>query len=160
MTPPRAMPISFALGAGALVVLSSGCGQPPNTPGDARTSSAASAPSAATTTSATPCQANPAYRDGRYSGARSDYKYGDTAVEITVAGGCITGVDATLNANSGYSKQLQGKAGPVLKERVVAANSAEISTVSGATYTSKAYRTSLQAAIDQARQPGAAGTGP
>ncbi|WP_116114856.1 FMN-binding protein [Austwickia chelonae] len=157
MNPTRAMSVSFAVGAGVVVVLCAGCAQPPDSRGGAPSTSTTVAPS---TASAVPCQPNPSYRDGQYSGERADYKYGDTTVKITVAGGCITQVEAALNANSSYSTQLQGKAGPVLKDRVVAANSAEISTVSGATYTSQAYRTSLQAAVDQARQAGASGSGP
>ena len=41
-------------------------------------------------------------------------------------------------------------AAPILREEALQANSANIDTVSGATYTSLAYAQSLQAALDSA----------
>ena len=38
----------------------------------------------------------------------------------------------------------------MLRQRALAAQSADIETVSGATYTSEAYRSSLQSALDKA----------
>lgn len=166
MSPTRATTAAVTLGTSALVMLCSGCGQP------APTSPAPSASASATTSTApddnipaatavAQCRASEQpYQDGKYAGSRAEYRYGEVTVEVTVTGGCIVQVATNRKANSGYSDQLQTKAEPALKEKVLVANSAEISTVSGATYTSKAYRTSLQAAVDQARQGGAAGTAP
>ena len=48
-----------------------------------------------------------------------------------------------------YSQQLAAQVIPMLKSEVLAAGSAQINGVSGATYTSQAYATSLQAALDK-----------
>ena len=45
-------------------------------------------------------------------------------------------------------------AAPTLRREALAAQSAKIDTVSGATYTSEGYRQSLQAAIDAAHAAG------
>jgi uncharacterized protein with FMN-binding domain len=47
-------------------------------------------------------------------------------------------------------QQINGYAVPILAQEVVAAQSAQIDSVSDATITSNGYRTSLQAAIDSA----------
>ncbi|MBK5269352.1 MAG: FMN-binding protein [Acidimicrobiia bacterium] len=44
---------------------------------------------------------------------------------------------------------------PVLRARVLTAQSADVDTISGASITSRAYKTSLQSAIDAARSAGA-----
>ena len=50
------------------------------------------------------------------------------------------------------SAQISSIAAPILRREALAAQSASIDTVSGATYTSEAYAQSLQAALDSARQ--------
>ncbi|WP_235929408.1 FMN-binding protein [Cellulomonas citrea] len=56
----------------------------------------------------------------------------------------------TLQAPSGgESSQINAYATPILAQEAVAAGSAAIDTVSGATFTSQAYKKSLQSAIDQ-----------
>ena len=45
---------------------------------------------------------------------------------------------------------MRTRAEPILRAEVLAAQSADVSMVSGATYTSRAYLTSLQSALDQA----------
>jgi len=70
-------------------------------------------------------------------------------VAVTFTGGVITAVQ-TLQAPSGHeSTQINAYATPILAQEAVAANSAKIDTVSGATFTSQAYKKSLQSAIDQ-----------
>ena len=56
----------------------------------------------------------------------------------------------TFVANDGHSVQIDQSAAPVLIRETIAAQSAHIQGVSGATYTSNAYQQSLQAAIDKA----------
>ncbi|MCW2749226.1 MAG: FMN-binding protein, partial [Aeromicrobium sp.] len=48
------------------------------------------------------------------------------------------------------SRQISAMAAPLLRLEAIAAGSAAIDTVSGATYTSEAYAQSLQAALDAA----------
>src|SRR5205814_1016115 len=51
----------------------------------------------------------------------------------------------------GESVRINKRAGPVLRQEALTAQSAAIDTVSGATYTSQGYRTSLQGALATAR---------
>jgi uncharacterized protein with FMN-binding domain len=72
-------------------------------------------------------------------------------VKLTVKNGHITRVGfTTFVANDGHSVQIDQSAAPVLIRETIAAQSAHIQAVSGATYTSDAYQQSLQAAIDKA----------
>jgi uncharacterized protein with FMN-binding domain len=77
-------------------------------------------------------------------------RYGDVAVEVTLANGRITNVQAVSLPSGGRSGQISASAGPVLASEALTAQSASIDIVSGATYTSQAYAQSLQAALDQA----------
>lgn len=78
-------------------------------------------------------------------------RFGPVQVQITVANGKITDVTALQLTNSdGKSIQISNRAAPLLRSEALAAQSASIKTVSGATVTSSAYVTSLQAAIDAA----------
>ncbi|MFF3764073.1 FMN-binding protein [Streptomyces sp. NPDC001922] len=78
--------------------------------------------------------------------------YGPVQVRISLSGGRITAATAAqAPSSSPKSKQITAKAVPRLGEEAVAAQSAEIDAVSGATYTSQGYRESLQSALDEAR---------
>jgi uncharacterized protein with FMN-binding domain len=46
--------------------------------------------------------------------------------------------------------QISNRAAPILRDEVLAAQSASVANVSGATYTTRAYLSSLQSALDQA----------
>ena len=72
-------------------------------------------------------------------------------MQITVANGKVTAVDAVQYPNGdGHSQQINSYAVPTLNSEVLAAQSARIDAVSGATYTSNAYAQSLQSALDAA----------
>jgi uncharacterized protein with FMN-binding domain len=77
--------------------------------------------------------------------------YGPVQVRITVASGRITAITA-LEYPSGTpeDEQINAYAIPQLNKEALAAGSARISTVSGATYTSGGYIGSLQSALDKA----------
>jgi uncharacterized protein with FMN-binding domain len=86
-----------------------------------------------------------------YPGSVASTRWGDIQVTITVANGRITGVAVPTYPNSnGKDKQINARALPVLKQETIAAQSAHINTVSGATVTSDGYKESLQAALDAA----------
>ncbi|MDQ0674763.1 uncharacterized protein with FMN-binding domain [Pseudarthrobacter siccitolerans] len=88
---------------------------------------------------------------GTYKGTAVQTRFGPVQVQITVANGKITDVTALQLTNTdGKSIQISNRAAPLLKSKVLAAQSADVQTVSGATITSDAYLTSLQAAIDAA----------
>jgi hypothetical protein len=84
------------------------------------------------------------------TGPVTPYGYGELDVRVTVSGSRITGVTVpVLRTAEPYSQQLAAQVIPMLKSEVLAAGSARINGVSGATYTSQAYATSLQAALDK-----------
>ncbi|MCU1414738.1 MAG: FMN-binding domain protein [Microbacteriaceae bacterium] len=90
--------------------------------------------------------------DGTYTGTSVQTQFGDVEVQIVVSGGRIT--DATtpvLTGNEGRSEQINNQAAPILRSELLASQSTSIQSVSGATYTSNAYITSLQAAFDRAK---------
>jgi len=73
-------------------------------------------------------------------------------VAIVVSGGKITDVKALqLTNQGGRSVQISNYAAPILRKEVLAAQSAKVNSVGGATYTSEGYLTSLQSALDQAK---------
>ncbi|GGT10126.1 hypothetical protein GCM10010254_33380 [Streptomyces chromofuscus] len=72
-------------------------------------------------------------------------------MQITVKGSTITGVTALKSPSSTpRSREISADAIPQLNQRTLAAQSANIDSVSGATYTSAGYRQSLQSALDRA----------
>jgi uncharacterized protein with FMN-binding domain len=77
--------------------------------------------------------------------------YGPVQVRITVSGGKITAVNV-LEYPTGTQRdvQINAFAIPKLNAETLAAGSAKIDTVSGATYTSGGYIGSLQNALDKA----------
>ncbi|GAA1415733.1 FMN-binding protein [Catellatospora coxensis] len=77
--------------------------------------------------------------------------YGTVRVRVAFAGGRITDV-VILQKHTvhEHSLVLNEFALPQLRERVLAAQSADVDTVTGATATSRAYLDSLQSAIDRA----------
>jgi hypothetical protein len=77
--------------------------------------------------------------------------YGPVQVRITVAGGRITAVTALeYPTNTPRDDQINAFAIPELNRETLAAGSAKIDAVSGATYTSQGYVGSLQSAVDKA----------
>lgn len=113
----------------------------------------APAPGAATTTPSptAPAAAPSSTADGTYTGAVESTRFGDVQVQITVSGGAITDVTALhLTDHDGRSVSISNRAAPILRGEVIAAQSSQVQTVSGATYTTDAYLSSVQSAIDQA----------
>jgi uncharacterized protein with FMN-binding domain len=90
---------------------------------------------------------------GTFTGAAADTRYGPVQVQITVSGGRITSA-RTLQVPQESSRdvRINSAAVPILNNETVQAQSAQIDTVSGATYTSEGYAQSLQSAIDAVHQ--------
>ncbi|MEU4191604.1 FMN-binding protein [Kribbella sp. NPDC026611] len=85
-----------------------------------------------------------------------DTQYGPVQVEITVRAGRITKARALRRpSGDGQTDQINGYAIPQLDRQAVAAQSAQLDTVSGATFTSDGYSRSLQSAIDAVHRSGA-----
>ena len=82
-------------------------------------------------------------------GADIQYRYGELELEVTVTGSRITNVQPVIDtAFDPHSSQVNSYAEPLLQNETLQAQSANISGVSGATFTSQAYVQSLQAALD------------
>jgi uncharacterized protein with FMN-binding domain len=113
--------------------------------------SSPAATSGKTTTSArsrTPAKTSVAAKTA--TGAVAQNQYGNVQVRVTVAGGKITQVTALqLPQSDPKSAEISQYAAPQLQSEVLAAQSAKIDGVSGASYTSQSYDTSLQSALDQ-----------
>ncbi|MFI6624173.1 FMN-binding protein [Streptomyces sp. NPDC050528] len=78
-------------------------------------------------------------------------RWGPVQVKITVKNGKITDVTAVQSpSDNPRDQEINSYALPQLKSEALAAQSASIDTVSGATYTSDGYRQSLQSALDSA----------
>lgn len=106
-----------------------------------------------TTAAPKPTSAAPRPATRTVTGPKVTYQYGSLQVRITLRGDRIvdaTAVGLPVGGQSGLrSDDVQARYSGTSGE-VVATQSADLSTVSGATYTSDAYRESLQAAIDRA----------
>ena len=90
--------------------------------------------------------------DGTYTGATEQTQFGDVQVKVTVSGGKITDVSALhLTDREFRSVQISNQAAPILRQEVLSAQTANVDFVSGATYTSDGYLSSVQSALDQAK---------
>ena len=88
---------------------------------------------------------------GTYTGDTASTQWGPVQVQITVADGKITDATAVqYPSGNGKDQEINAYALPILAQEAVAAQSAQIDHVSGATVTSDGYVQSLQSAIDQA----------
>ncbi|MET9393964.1 FMN-binding protein [Streptomyces sp. NPDC006624] len=97
--------------------------------------------------------------NGAVTGDAAQTEYGAVQVRLTLSNGKITQAEAVQAPKGGRSDQITASAVPRLNQAAVAAQSADIDAVSGATYTSAGYKKSLQSALDKAKAPGGAGQG-
>ena len=102
-------------------------------------------------TSSTP-PSNTSYKDGAYIGDSADAFYGNVQVQATISGGKITDVQFLQYPNDrGTSVAINSQAMPYLKQEAIAAQSAQVDTISGASQTSNAFRISLASALSKAK---------
>jgi uncharacterized protein with FMN-binding domain len=113
----------------------------------------ATAPAGTKPTTSAPKPPRTTMKDGTFAGNPIYVEYGNVELSIVVSGGKITDVKV-LDSPSEHSRSVQINNGalPKLRSEALAAQSASIDTVSGATYTSSGYKLSLQSAIDRAFQ--------
>jgi uncharacterized protein with FMN-binding domain len=110
---------------------------------------AAGAPKTTGPAAPPPTTAGSGLKNGSYTASASE-KYGTVTLTITISGGKLTNASASYAASSSESQQISANAFPKLRQEALAAQSANIASVSGATYTSSAYKSSLQAALNAA----------
>ncbi|MBN9213729.1 MAG: FMN-binding protein [Microbacterium sp. SCN 70-200] len=135
---------------GSAAAATSGSSTATSTPSASTTPTATSTPSESTAGSSTSAS-TATLADGTYTGSSVNTRYGPVQVQITVAGGLITDVQAVdYPDGNGRDRQINARAIPILVSETLDAQSAEIDFVSGATYTSDGYQQSLQSALDEA----------
>ena len=87
--------------------------------------------------------------NGTFTGPSVFVSYGNVQVEITVRDGKIVDAQA-LQSPNGRSQRFSDYAVPQLRQETLAAQSASISNISGASYTSYGWYKSLQGALAKA----------
>ena len=86
-----------------------------------------------------------------YAGDAVQTQFGPVQVQITVSDGTITKSEVLqVPWNNGRDQEINSQAVPILNSEAVQSQSAQIDMVSGASFTSNGYISSLQSAIDQA----------
>jgi uncharacterized protein with FMN-binding domain len=109
--------------------------------GGSTTATSAAAAAASTTTG---------YTDGTYTGDPVTIQWGDVQVQVTVQDGTIASVAFLSYPTDQRSQAINSQAAPQLAQEAVAAQSADVQVVSGATFTSQAFMQSLESALSQA----------
>ncbi len=88
---------------------------------------------------------------GTVTGQQVQTPFGVVQVQVTIQNGKITYVQAIqMPSDQFHSQQISQYAEPQLRSEVLSAQSSQVNTISGATYTSLGYLQSLQSALDQA----------
>jgi len=122
-------------------------GPVPSTTGPVPSTTAAppggSSPAPSTTTPVTSTTA----ASGTASGGVTQYRFGVLQVTATVSGGRLTNVSTQVQSTDPRSQQIDNAALPILRQQALSAQTANIQGVSGASYTSQAFATSLQGAL-------------
>jgi uncharacterized protein with FMN-binding domain len=80
-----------------------------------------------------------------------DYSYGTLSVSVVLTGRTISKVSiASLDDGGSFrSQSIDGQSIPILEQETLQAQSANIQSVSGASYTSEGFAQSLQSALSK-----------
>ena len=99
---------------------------------------------ATTTPSATATASTSGYADGTYTGTGTS-RFGNVTVSVTTSGGVISNVQITKVTTSYPVSRIAS-----LPAQVVQNHTATVNAVSGATYSSQAFKQAVQQALSQA----------
>lgn len=118
-------------------------------------STPAPVPATAQTAAAAPAASTPAPAaakpSGTFVGATQQTRFGPVQVQITLSNGKITAAKALQFPNNDFrSQQISQQAIPYLVQETLAASSANIQGVGGASYTSQGWYDSLVSALAKA----------
>lgn len=92
------------------------------------------------------------YKDGTYTGPVTDAIYGQLQVVATIKNGKLVSTNCPIFPDApGHTTLVSNMSLPQLKQEAIAAQSANVNIVSGATQTSEAFQQSLAAALSQAK---------
>lgn len=146
-------------GAGSAIVLgfrTSGDGAPATTNGSSASDSSSSTSGSTTTSgssspgSGSGSASGAAYADGTYTGTEVPEPWGPFEVQVTISNGTITKVSVVESPSDRHSNNINSQAVPMLTQATLASQGTRVDMVSGATWTSNSYATSLQSALDKA----------
>jgi uncharacterized protein with FMN-binding domain len=91
------------------------------------------------------------YKNGTYTGVVADAFYGNLQAVAVIQNGALTDITFPQYPTNGHSGEVSNQALPVLKQEAIAAQSANVNVVSGATQDSQAFQQSLASALAQAK---------
>ncbi|MCX6751403.1 MAG: FMN-binding protein [Candidatus Nomurabacteria bacterium] len=92
------------------------------------------------------------YKNGSYTGTVVDAYYGNVQVMTIISGGKVTDVQFLDYPQSRQTSiRINSRAMPYLTSEAIALQDSNVDTVSGASFTSAAFRESLSSALAQAR---------
>jgi uncharacterized protein with FMN-binding domain len=124
---------------------------PPATSRAAKAAASSRARSSPSPVKPTPAASSRPAQMRAVTGPAVNHRYGPVQVKVVASGDRIVDVVALqLPTGRTQADEINGRAAPKLRQQALVAQSAHINTVSGATLTSRAYRASLQAALDHA----------
>lgn len=144
--------LAFTAAGSALVVgfQVPDAGAPAVTDTEAVTSDATTATGSGTASTGSGTASTGQYADGTYLGAAVDEPWGAFQVQATVSGGQLVSVTIVDAPTDRHSSRINDGSIPVLTSQALASQGADVDVISGATWTSRSYATSLQAALDDA----------
>ena len=88
--------------------------------------------------------------DGTYTGQSANAYYGDIQVQVVIQNGAIAGFRLmSYPSHTGTSIAINRQALPVLAQEIIASQSTQVDTVSGATLSSEAFLRSVASALQQ-----------
>lgn len=120
--------------------------------------STATAPTSGPT--GTTASAKGGYKDGTFTGGAQYNPYGTVQIGVVITGGKISDVNfVQMPQGAGHTNYVTSAVEPILKQETLSAQNANISFISGATYTSQTYQASLQSALNQAAGGSSASSG-
>ena len=91
------------------------------------------------------------YANGTYTGPVTDAYYGTMQIQAIVSGGKLAGIRVLRYPDThGASISINSQALPMLRNEVIAAQSANVDIISGATLSSEAFIRSLNGALSKA----------
>ena len=103
------------------------------------------------TRAATALATKGSYADGSYTGPETDAYYGPMRIQAIIQGGKLVGIKVLeYPSDRRTSVAINRQALPMLRDEVIAAQSARVDIISGATLSSRAFIESLDAALGQA----------
>ncbi len=107
---------------------------------------------AKTTDTIVETQATGPHKNGKYTGSVADALYGNVQVETIISNGSIAQVNFLQYPTDRHTSiEINTVAMPILEQEAISAQDANVEIVSGATQTSRAFKESLQSALDQAK---------